>query len=256
MCIFFPDIIEELTSDVQVQDRVRLTLISRELHHEIWLPFMTVSELTEDIVMVEVERIVQSNDTWLFGQFFLKFIHAPLPGGGSWSHCAASSLERYLASKTYFIQIKNQDLMCCARAIVTAKACVDKHPDWNNIRQGRYDQTLLARELHNLSGVPEDTLCSREEWGKFQAALGDTYQLKVLSRDFFNALVYEGPEADKQLYIYCAENHYCVITSMPAFLERAYYCHQCNVGYRTKGAHVCKNACRQCHAPTSCHFVA
>ena len=241
---------------MQPQDRVRLTLTSRELHHEIWVPFMTVSQLTPERVMVEVERVVQSNETWLFGEFFLKFIHAPLPGGGDWLRSAASSLARYLESRRCFIQIKNKDRMCCARAIVTAKARVDNHREWNNIRQGRHEQYLLAKELHNATEVPEDRMCGREEWVKFQGALGEDYQLKVVSRDFFNAIVYEGPEAEKRLYIYCAENHYTVITSMPSFVERHYYCHPCNVGYNTRGAHVCKNGCNHCQAPTACHMVA
>ena len=252
---FFVDIIEELTAKVQPQDRVRLTIMARELNHEIWLPFMTPSQLTTERVMVEVERVVQSNELWIFGEFFLKFIHAPLPGGGDWLRSAAGSLAHYLESKKCFIQIKNNDRMCCARAIVTSKAQVDNSPEWNSIRQGRYEQDFLAKELHNLAHVPEDRMCGREEWVKFQGAVGEAYQLKVVSRDFFNAIVYEGPEAEKKLYIYCAENHYAVITSMPAFVERHYYCHTCNAGYNNLGGHVCKNGCDHCRGSNACHFV-
>ena len=38
MCI--ADIIDELTESDQPHDRMRLTLTSRALDHEIWLPFM------------------------------------------------------------------------------------------------------------------------------------------------------------------------------------------------------------------------
>ena len=56
MCI--SDIINELTIGVEDHDRVRLTLSSAALHHEIWLPFMRREELTADRVMVEVDRYV------------------------------------------------------------------------------------------------------------------------------------------------------------------------------------------------------
>ena len=65
------DIIKELTEAIQPHDRRRLTLTSQTLHHEIWLPFMTLQQLTADHVMVEVDRVVQFNDRWLFRDFYL-----------------------------------------------------------------------------------------------------------------------------------------------------------------------------------------
>ena len=44
------------------------------MNHEIWLPFMTLDQLTSVRVMVEVERVIQSNDDWIFGDFFHQFI--------------------------------------------------------------------------------------------------------------------------------------------------------------------------------------
>ena len=61
--------IDELTESVEPHNRVRLTLTSQALHHEIWLPFMTPEQLTADRIMVEVDRVVQSNDRWLFDDF-------------------------------------------------------------------------------------------------------------------------------------------------------------------------------------------
>ena len=82
-------IIDELTEDVQPHDHVHLTLTSQTLHQEIWLPFMMLEQLTGDRVMVEVDRVVQSNDRWLFGDFYLNFIHALLPFSGGWSRGSA-----------------------------------------------------------------------------------------------------------------------------------------------------------------------
>ena len=113
---------------------------------------MTHEQLTADRVMVEVDRVVQSNDRWLFEDFYLNFIHAPLPFGGGWNRGAAGCLEAYLSQKHCIIPIKNEDTLCCAMAIVTAKAWLDSHPKWSNIRQGRREQRHLAMQLHIDAG--------------------------------------------------------------------------------------------------------
>jgi hypothetical protein len=56
--------------------------------------------------------------------------------------------ERFLKDKRCIIQIENKDDMCCARAIITAKAKIDGHEQWNSIQRGRRIQEELALELH------------------------------------------------------------------------------------------------------------
>ena len=269
---FIVNIIDELSASVQSHDHVCLTITSRSIHHEIWLPFMMTEQLTADHVMVEIDRVVQSNDTWLLGDFYLNFIHAPLPIGGAWSRGAAGCLASYFLQKYCIIQI-NKDALCCTRAIIAARARLDNHPKWHNIRHRRREQLHLVRQLHidtalSLSHVFSHTklsffskvylkgvFCSQQKGEKFQTSLRPSYQLHVISRDFFNAIVYEGPHKVKnKLYLYHADNHYSVITSMPAFVERNYYCDNCHVGYNHLGGHVCKQGCKCCQAQTACAF--
>ena len=54
----------------------------------------------------------------------------------------------YLTQKRCIIQIKNEDALCCVRAIVTTRARVDRHHKWHSIRKGSHEQRLLARQLH------------------------------------------------------------------------------------------------------------
>lgn len=63
------------------------------------------------------------------------------------------SYEKLLKKRGCIIQIKNKDELCCARAIVTLKARVDKDPEYQNIMQGRGLQGFLAGKLHNEAGV-------------------------------------------------------------------------------------------------------
>lgn len=66
----------------------------------------------------------------------IEVIHVKLPSGkGNKKKCYVD-LEKSLKEKKSFIKINNRDQLCCARAIVTAKARIDKHPKWNSIRKG------------------------------------------------------------------------------------------------------------------------
>ena len=56
--------------------------------------------------------------------------------------------------------------------------------------------------------------------------------------------------------IYHAENHFSVITSMKAFVNKTYYCTKCHVGYQNNGSHQCIHTCKFCHASKQCPFVA
>ena len=153
--------------------------------------------------------------------------------------------------KKKIIRIQNDDDLCCARAIVTAKANIDEHEKWNSIRQGRNIQGDLAKELHGMAGVPIGQ-CGLEEIKLFQEVLHG-YQIHVVSQEHFNGLIYSGPEAEKKIYIYYHNNHYDVITSMPAFLSKNYYCTKCYKGYDHKAKHQCNNVCYACRKVHDVH---
>ena len=80
------------------------------------------------------------------------------------------NLEKLLNDKKSVISIKYNDDLCCARALVTAKARVEQHPQWNNIRQGRSFQEHLAEELHHEAGVSFQK-CGIEKVKRFQLVM-------------------------------------------------------------------------------------
>jgi hypothetical protein len=91
------------------------------------------------------------------------------------------------------------------------------------------------------------------ERGLFQAALPG-YQLNVISKEHLNALIYSGPVAEKHLYLYHPDNHYDVITSMPAYLARKQYCHKCKKGFDKITSHPCGDLCKLCNTQ-NCSIV-
>ena len=114
------------------------------------------------------------------------FIHTPSPGSGNGNkqNPGREAIEKLLARKHTVIQIKNDDELCSARAIVIMKARCRKddsvagHNQYKNIRQGRPIQTRLAQALHVQAGVPLGP-CGIPELQKFQEILPE-YQIKVL----------------------------------------------------------------------------
>ena len=120
-----------------------------------------------------------------------------------------------------------------------------------------HDQVRLILNSHQLDKPISLPFMSKEKLTpeRFLAAVEHVVQ----SNDHFTlddsvnvnlllcGLIYSGPEADKCLYLYHHDNHYDVITSMPAFLARKQYCHKCKKGYDKITDHPCGDLCKLCH---------
>ena len=237
-------IIDDVTEFAADEDLIRLAIQTPELDFPIQIPMMRKDLMTPETILSEIERVLQSFEQFLLDDTFeIDIMHVKLPRGGIYAKNPID-LEEFLSSKKCIIRIKNTDELCCARAIVTAKARLDKDPAYLNICQGRTDQTKRARELHSHAGVPHGQ-CGIDEVKRYQAVMVG-YQIHLVSREHFNAIIYKGPEADKKIYLYLHNSHFDVITSMSAFLNRSYYCVTCQKGYNTKEAHVCNLACSMC----------
>ena len=241
----FTAIFSDLTRGTKSEDLVRLTVQSPSLDYPIIIPFLRITELTADRFMSEIERVLQSNEDFTIDESLIfEVTLVDMPSGGAGKRCKFVNTEKFVLDKRSIIQIQNQDDLCCARAIVTAKAKLDNHEQWNNIRQGRRIQEEMARQLHQQADVPL-VRCGIEEIKKFQSVLPG-FQIHVLSKEHFNSIIYSGPESEKKMYLYHHDNHYDVITSMSAFLARSYFCTQCNKGYDHKEQHACNSVCHNC----------
>ena len=135
------------------------------------------------------------------------------------------------------IPIKNRDDLCCARAIVTMKAWADEKAGlslqhtYNTLPRGRQPQQQLAQTLHRDAQVLEGS-CGLPELAKFQTALPD-YQIKVLSLGRPHMVTYAGPpsESGRRILLIQDNEHFDGCTSFGAFLNKSYFCHDCNSGF-------------------------
>ena len=189
-------------------------------------------------------------------QVDIVFVSVPTPGSGRGvkRDVGRRCLDKVNKQKRCIISITNRDTLCCARAIVTMRAyChkqdgVDGFRNWDNLKRGRPIQLRLARELHQQAGVPEGA-CDLEALRAFQDILKPHYQLLVMCRSKPFFLLFKGPPAPKQIRLIKSNNHYDGCTSFPAFVNRSYWCVDCEKGFNDNDAqhHPCQGKmCRAC----------
>ncbi|WAQ94778.1 hypothetical protein MAR_007249 [Mya arenaria] len=214
----FQSIIDTIAGEIPSSDKVRITLDSPKLDFPIITRFMRRSELTVDRLLSEIERVLQSYEQFVLDETFgLEFVQLHLPSGSGSRGKPYVDISRMLNNKGSVIQIRNTDELCCARALVTEIARIEKHPQW--------DYILI---LHEKAGVPLKR-CGIEEIKQFQAVLSN-YKIVVLSKNHFNAIIYEGPEDGKPIYLYSHNEHF-----------------EQSPGYSNKEQHACNNPCVYCH---------
>uniref|UniRef100_A0A915IHY8 Uncharacterized protein n=1 Tax=Romanomermis culicivorax TaxID=13658 RepID=A0A915IHY8_ROMCU len=147
---------------------------------------------------------------------------------------------------------KNTDNLCLARALVLAKARIDKDPHLDTIKRGESSrktlQQELAKKLQKDVGLEHfDQACRLDEVQKFQDYLTPDYQIKIYSKDHYNGLIYKGPKAEKILHLFLHDHHFDIITKVPAFLGKSYYCDICDKGYSNSEDHCrIKQGCLGC----------
>ena len=180
-------------------------------------------------------------------------IRMPPAGSGKTKYGPVKAAVRGITKRSR-ISINNKDTLCCARAIVTMKAWADEQngetpvTSYQSLRRGHSIQALKARELHTLAGVTEGA-CNLEDIAKFQTVLTG-YQIKVLKMGRPHMIVYAGPVDSTKLILLIQDGeHFDGCTSFGGFLNKSYFCHNCNRGYNSEDIqhHSCnKDQCQSC----------
>ena len=252
------------TPDLHDQDRLYFTLASNRLHNNFLGWGLRAGEWRQggDGVDVLFERLAQAlnnNEQFEMDDSFQLSItqvhHAPQGTGrrrqNTFGH---PTMEMLTAKKNAAIRIQNSDELCCARALVTAKAKVDQHPKYHSIRQGDKLQRELALRLHDEARVPPGP-CSYEALTKFSVAPSLTgYQIILVDSHRSYHITTFGPLQDKQLILLYHQGHYDVITRLPGFFGSSYVCAHCWKPYDHEEKHRCTKkrlcgACRQKECP-------
>ena len=246
-------LVDDVTEGIKDRDQIHFVLRTEQLETPIALPFMSRAQFTPERVFAAVERVVQSNREFrLNDTVHVNVWHVEMPEGSGRSKNKRTELnaKKYLHDTRSVVVIKNHDDLCLARALVVAIARVENAPNYDYLRRIDRAQQIKARELHIEAGVPFGP-CGLEEVRLFQRHL-TRYEINIVSLLQNNTIIYPPPTQaapDKTpLYLLLHNNHYDVITKMPGFLKRSYFCHKCRKGYSNKFDHMCPGMCGSCRA--------
>ena len=254
------EVLTTTTPELHDQDRLYFTLASNRLHNNFQGWGLRAGEWRQggDRVEALFHRLAQalnSNEQFEMDDSFQLSItqvhHAPQgtgrPRRGKPGH---PTMQMLTANKKSVIRIQNDDELCCARALVTAKAKVDQHPKQRAIQQGQGPlQRTLALDLHHEAKVPLGP-CSYDALTAFSKAPSLAgYQIILVDAHRSFHITTFGPLQDKQLILLHHQGHYDVITRLPGFFGSSYVCAHCWKPYNDEGRHRCtkqKGHCRAC----------
>ena len=133
--------------------------------------------------------------------FHLSFVHVragPYGGGKKrpylLGHQASTRLK--VLKRSVITIPQTHDHLCCARAIVTAGAKAEQHPQWRSFQRGLPIQMDSATELHQRAGVRLGP-CGADELKQFALALPE-YTLVVVDANQAYACFAYGRSAQLQ----------------------------------------------------------
>ena len=250
----FHHLIADVTWDMDKKDQVRFILRSEQLDTPISIPFLPVEQLTTERIFSQIERVIQSNQKFrLNDTVTVDIIHVVAPEGSGKSKVKRTTLNirEYLKKKKSVISINNNDDFCLARALAVSIARIEKDPKYSQIKDSRgHIQLDRALDLHQAANVPLGP-CGMDEVELFQQYLSN-YQIIVVSGDHNNSIIYPhkppGTDEKQAIYLYYHDKHFDVITTLPGFLNRSYFCHRCHKSYSNTCDHVCPAMCGSCRA--------
>ena len=250
----FHHLLADVTRDMDKKDQIRFVLRSEQLDTPISIPFLPVERFMTERIFSQIERVIQSNqDFRLNDTVTVDIIHVLAPEGSGKSKVKRTTLDirEYLKKKKSVIPICNKDDFCLARALAVGIARIEKDPKYRQIIDPkRHIQLDRALDLHQAANVPLGP-CGMGEVKLFQQYL-TRYQIIVVSGDHNNTIIYppkpSGTDEKPTISLYYHNKHFDVITTLPGFLKRSYFCHRCHKSYDSTADHVCPAMCGSCRA--------
>jgi len=162
---------------LELHSTVHFTMQSNTFTHEFQSATFPVREFKDgsdrlDTYLCTLAAKLNSNEEFALNDSFtleMTFIHTPGPRSGNGNRYKASDASIAKILKRSIITIKNNDALCCARAIVTMRAYADagndsRDRDYHNLKQG-----YLVQEHHPCKGKWCHS-CERKECPDFIAA--------------------------------------------------------------------------------------
>lgn len=184
----FTNILSRIRENLQPDDLIRLCLFSDKLDKPISTNLCKVSDMTVEKILSTVIKVLQSKEeVSLEDGFCVEIITIQRPIGGGKTNRMVSNIMIDRNRKKSVIAIEMDETnICCAKAILTAKALAKKNLSYFKLLRDRRRPNALVKgvlDLHRNSGV-EIGPCGLEEIKKFASFLN--LHIAVVSADNLN----------------------------------------------------------------------
>lgn len=180
----FDEVIHRVTEGSAPHDLIRFCITSETLDKPISTSLLRVDQMTVEKVTSTVMKVMQSKQNIMLDENFnidTILVRRPV---GSGRHQRVYNIDVDRLKKRSILSVDNDEdfsNLCCAKAIVLAKAHEMKDPELKSLT--KKDNSLLLRraiKLHTEAGVPEGP-CGYQEISRFENFL-DT-QIVVISAE-------------------------------------------------------------------------
>lgn len=178
----FSLLIRRTTEGLNPTDRIRFCIQADGLDKPISTNMMFVSDITVEKILSKIIQVLQSKENIQLDDGFIVHVITILnPVGAGRRKISNIALDR-LEKKCVLNIPTEEEGLCCAKAIVFAKAHLEKDQTAINAMKRRDRPALLnrAKKLHEDAGVPLGP-CTFEEIAKFEEFL--KIQIAVLTSE-------------------------------------------------------------------------
>ncbi|KAJ8914447.1 hypothetical protein NQ315_011388 [Exocentrus adspersus] len=250
-------VIAEGTRGLGPNDQVSFSFGSNDMARTPgWISFRPVKNVTYEDVWRVISSVYQSNSKGLnTSTFCLSVTSVKMPAGrGNKRGRDYNTFQEESLARRGVITITNNDNKCLPRALVVAKAYVDKDPEFNQVRRdiGKLQTQRAIQLIEDAAVSIPDAGCGIVELEQFQSHLAGyrivVYQYGSKGRGLLFKGIADGPSLNLLYY----EGHYNVITSLTSSFCCGYFCEECHVPYNTKGKHRCQASCGACLQTPAC----
>ena len=247
----FTKLMEEIVPDAALTDMVGVTFEAPTLDFPIIVPYIRYGKFTSKRLFSVMENALNSNETFgLDRRLKITVDHVVMPTGSGRTNVASySTLQEAVISKRGVVFIrKDSDHLCLPTAILVGIEHYKKfkaneenlYEEYRGLQRRRLTHTSnalrklkkAARALLRKAGVDSTAPCGVPELKKIQTVLPD-YQLYLFSATANYGGLFEGPEADRRIYIILDEQyaHYHLISNPASFYGAKSWCKQCEKFY-------------------------
>uniref|UniRef100_A0A1I8FU08 DNA-directed DNA polymerase n=1 Tax=Macrostomum lignano TaxID=282301 RepID=A0A1I8FU08_9PLAT len=263
----FASMLEVFKQDLAGDDFMAAKFESDNMLKAAHTPPVRAARMTAELLFKHIDKIVQSDASVLSSNFSIRLLKAWVPRGG----CALENkhLEERHAFSKHYVRITNTDKRCLLRALVVACAYLQfvakriTEQVWRTIRANSPKQTKLATELQIEAGL-YTTHQIVSQAGPFGVDVlpeairalnrlhpGHDFGVRVYRAEEANTCIFNLPGTEI-LHLHLVEQHFNVVTKLPAFFGSDHYCAKCEMAFDCNyEKHKCADACSTCKTPGS-----